>query len=108
MTEKQKAILKGCIWTAIEAFVAVMVATKCTAISQINWDTTSFAMLLAVAVYLAKSLKAGVPVYEGAKEMTDEEALELPNLEYEDDPNYDFLEIDEDVDEGEDDEMEQK
>lgn len=106
MTEKQKAILKGCIWTAIEGFVVVMTYTKCKALSEINWDVTLFAMLLGVATYLAKTLKFGVSVYEGAKEMTDEEALELPNLEYEDDPNYDFLEIDEDVDEGEDDEVE--
>ena len=106
MTEKQKVILKGCVWTAIEAFVAVMVATKCTAISQINWDTTAFAMLFAVAIYLGKSLKKGVSTYEGAREMTDEEAVELPNLNYEDDPYYDYLKIDDDVDEGEDDEVE--
>ena len=104
MAEKNKIFLYGLVWTTIEAFVGATAA--CGAFSKIDWDVTLFVVLIADLIYVGKSIAIGVPGVTGAKEITDEEALEIPKEEYTDIDNYDDRYIDDTVDEDDEDEVE--
>lgn len=106
MNEYWRAILERTAWTTLEAFVGAVAG--CSAFSEINWDVVAFAVIVADAICIAKSLKFGVPEVQSAEEMRSADAIEQPVVKYADEDGYDDLRIDDDVDEGEEDEMEQE
>lgn len=54
------------------------------------------------------AIETGLPEVQSAEEMRSADAIEQPVVRYTDEDEYDDLRIDEDVDEGEEDEMEQE
>lgn len=118
MNALQKAALERAKRTAIEyicSSIPVGIVVTPAMIQNFDFDTVKYVIAAWVCTGVIQvvyayfwALKCGLPEVQPAEEMTSAEAAEMPVVEYNDVENYDDLRIDDSVDEGEDDEMEQE
>ena len=100
--------VKATLIRAIRTMAQTAIATIGTAmvVSDVNWLVVLSASVLAGILSILTSIATGLPEVQSAEEVKYADVISEPVVPYEDTANYDYLFIDDNVDEGEDDEVE--